>query len=105
MFHSRLYLTFGIAKQAVVAVARAALAGMFGEDFETCEADDVLKDAAVTIISAELMQAFASIRTDKIALRKAVQLRLRRLKVDRHCDIGALPMSLQSRCTSALQLK
>ena len=71
MFHSWLYLTFGIAKQAVV--ARAGLAGMFGEDVETCEADDVLKDAAVTIISAELMQAFASIRTDKIALRKAVQ--------------------------------
>ena len=78
-------MTSGIARQAVV--ARAALAGMFCEDIETCEADDVLKDAAVTIISAELMQAFASIRADKIALRKAVQLRLRRLKVDRHCDI------------------
>ena len=65
----------------------------------------MLKDAAVTIISAELMQAFASIRTDKIALRKAVQLRLRRLKVDHHCDTGSLPAALYSRCTSALQLK
>lgn len=103
MFHSWLYLTFGIAKQAVV--DRACLAGQFGEELETCEADDVLKDAAVTIISAELMQAFASIRTDKIALRKAVQLRLRRLKVDHHCDTGSLPAALYSRCTSALQLK
>jgi hypothetical protein len=78
---------------------------MFGMSTSSSHADDLLRDAAVTIISAELMQSFFSIRNDKIALRKAVQVRLRRLKVDHNADSAALPHALFARCTSALQLK
>ena len=51
------------------------------------------------------MQAFATIRSDMVALRKAVQQRLRKLKVEHNADMAALPQPLLNRCTAALQLK
>jgi hypothetical protein len=78
---------------------------MFGQTVDTGHAESVLKDAAITIITAELMQAFGTIRNDKVALRKAVQQRLRALKVDHNAESAALPQQLFARCTAALQLK